>query len=535
MEPTDDSALLRQYAENNSDEAFAALVSRHINLVYSVALRQVGNAHAAEEITQAVFIILAKKAAQLRHDKALGSWLFQATRLTANNFIRSESRRCHREEEAFMQSILNESETEVWPKIAPLLDSAVAGLREKDRQAIVLRFYEGRNLREVGMALGASESAAEKRVSRALEKLRKFFTKRGVSSTTGIIAGTISANSVQAAPVALAKSVTAVALTKGAAASASTLTLIKGALKIMAWTKLKTTIVAGVIIALAAGTTTVAVKRLSAPFDPWEKADNLDAEFRQVLMNDMGADNANRAEANALANAADNGNVKAAKAIAEKARKEQNDIDDVFNRYAKKAPAGVLIRPTHFSQGQGGSTRHGRDLMVEKLQPFTEMLAIAYGKPNGQLYPLARMILPQDLPPGQFDFLVNVPDQGLERFQGQIKIQFGLVAHVETLKTNVLALRVKNPAAPGLRPGEQPGIVGQAFFGSAALADALENYFIKQPVVDETKLTGIEHAFVVPFKAAGADSVKQSLLDEYGFELVPTNMPIEMLVVEKVQ
>src|ERR1035438_8442928 len=129
MQPTDDSALLRQYAENNSDEAFAALVTRHINLGYSVALRQMGNPHQAEKIPQAVFIILAKKAAQLRHDQALSSWLFQATRLTANNFIRSESRRRHREEEAYMQSVLDEAGTEVWPKIAPLLDSAVAGLR----------------------------------------------------------------------------------------------------------------------------------------------------------------------------------------------------------------------------------------------------------------------------------------------------------------------------------------------------------------------------------------------------------------------
>src|ERR1035438_6174095 len=143
MQPMDDSALLRQYAENNSDEAFAALVTRHVNLVYSVALRQVGNPHAAEEITQAVFIILAKRAAQLRHDKALSSWLFQATRLTANNFVRSETRRHRREEEAYMQSVLDEAGTEIWPRIAPLLDDAVAGLREKDRQAIVLRFYEG--------------------------------------------------------------------------------------------------------------------------------------------------------------------------------------------------------------------------------------------------------------------------------------------------------------------------------------------------------------------------------------------------------
>ncbi len=268
MQPTEDSALLRRYAENHSDEAFAGLVTRHINLVYSVALRQVGNPHAAEEITQAVFIILAKKAAQLQHYKALSSWLFQATRLTANNFIRSETRRHRREEEAYMQSVLDEAGAEVWPRIAPLLDTAVAALREKDRQAIVLRFYEGRNLREVGLALGTSEDAAEKRVNRALEKLRKFFTKRGVSSTTAIIAGTISANSVQAAPVALAKSVTAVAIAKGAAASGSTLTLIKGALKIMAWTKAQTAIVTGVAILLAAGTTAVLYKnhqKASAP------------------------------------------------------------------------------------------------------------------------------------------------------------------------------------------------------------------------------------------------------------------------------
>ena len=168
MQPTDDSALLRQYAEYHSDEAFATLVTRHVNLVYSVALRHVGNPHNAEEITQAVFVILAKKAAQLHHARALSSWLFQDTRLTATNFVRSETRRHRREEEVQMQSILNESGSEVWPRIAPWLDTAVAGLREKDRQAIVLRFYEGRNLREVGLALGASEGAAEKRVNRAL-------------------------------------------------------------------------------------------------------------------------------------------------------------------------------------------------------------------------------------------------------------------------------------------------------------------------------------------------------------------------------
>ena len=264
MQPTDDSALLRRFAENNSDEAFAALVTRHINLVYSVALRQVGNPHHAEEITQAVFIILARKAGQLRHDKALSSWLFQVTRLTANNFLRSEMRRRHREQEAHdMQTILNEPEPELWPRIAPLLDMAVANLKEKDRRAILLRFYEGKNLREIGTALGSNESAAEKRVSRALEKLRKFFTKRGVSSTTAIIAGTISANSVQAAPVALAKSVTAVAIAKGSIAAASTMTLVKGTMKMMTWLKIKFALGVGLVALIASGAATVAISQTS--------------------------------------------------------------------------------------------------------------------------------------------------------------------------------------------------------------------------------------------------------------------------------
>ena len=164
-----------------------------------------------------------------------------------------------------MQSILDEPEAEAWRQIAPLLDDAMGRLGEKDRNAIVLRFFENKNLAEVGAALGASEDAAKMRVNRALEKLRKFFTKRGVAYSAAIIAGAVSANSVQAAPVALAKTITAVALAKGATASTSTLTLIKGALKIMAWTKAKTAIVGGVVVLLAAGTTTVMVKEIQLP------------------------------------------------------------------------------------------------------------------------------------------------------------------------------------------------------------------------------------------------------------------------------
>lgn len=260
MEPVDDSALLRRYAENHSDEAFAALVTRYINLVYSVALRQVGNPHQAEEIAQAVFIILAKKALRLRHYRALSSWLFQTTRLTAHNFVRREARRYRREQEACMQTVLDESGgDDTWRQIAPLLDAAVAALNEKDRRAIVLRFYESRNLREIAVALGANEAAAKKRVSRALDKLQRFFSKRGVNSTTAAIAGTISANAVQVAPAMLAKTVPAVVAAKGAVVSASTAALVKGALKMMVWTKAKNSIVTGGLTLLVAGMGLVAL------------------------------------------------------------------------------------------------------------------------------------------------------------------------------------------------------------------------------------------------------------------------------------
>ncbi len=243
MQPTDDGALLRQY----------------INLVYSVALRRAGNPHHAEEIAQAVFLILAKKAGSLRHEKALSSWLFQAARLTANNLARSEARRHRREQEAHMQSVLNEPGDDTWQRIAPLLDSAVAGLAEKDRHAIVLRFYQGRSLREVGAALGASEDASAKRVERALDKLRKYFSRHGVTSTTSALALALSANSVHAAPAGLAASVSIAAAAKGATAGGSTLTLIKSTLKIMAWTKAKTALIATAVVLLAAGATTTAV------------------------------------------------------------------------------------------------------------------------------------------------------------------------------------------------------------------------------------------------------------------------------------
>ena len=251
MQESQDSELLRRYAREKSDAAFAALVARHVNMVYSAALRKTGNPAAAQEITQAVFVILAQKANRLLPHPALSGWLYQTTRLTAANFLRTEIRRTRREQEAYMQSLSRQTEPELWTQITPLLEDAMGDLGEKDRNALALRFFEGKKFSEIGTAFRVSENAARKRTDYALEKLRAYFFKRGVTSTTGSIAAAISANSVHAAPAMLAKTAAAVALAKGATASTSTLALVKGALKIMAWTNSKVVIGASVVVLLA--------------------------------------------------------------------------------------------------------------------------------------------------------------------------------------------------------------------------------------------------------------------------------------------
>ena len=277
----DDMTLVREFAARQSETAFAALVERHVALVHSAALRQTGDAHLSEEITQAVFIILARKAATLGKDTILPAWLYRTTRYTTGNALKIQRRRREREQEAYMQSTLQTDDTtHAWQQLAPLLDDTMDELSERDRASIVLRYFENRPWREVAALMQMNEDAAQKRVTRALEKLRGLFAKRGVMLTPTLIAVSVSANSVPAAPVGMVKTISMVAVTKGLAATTTTTTLVNGALKIMAWTKIKTAIVIGSVLLL--GGSAVVVQQNFFPVEPSYQGRKLSAWLAEI-------------------------------------------------------------------------------------------------------------------------------------------------------------------------------------------------------------------------------------------------------------
>ncbi len=209
---TPDGELLCRYAEARDEAAFAELVRRHIDLVHSVALRQAqGDAQLAKDAVQLVFVDLARKAAPLSRHVTLAGWLHTSARFAANKLIRGEQRRRTREQEAAAMPETTDHAID-WEQMRPLLDEGVAQLNAADRDAVVLRFYQKRTHLEIGTAFGLSENSANKRVERALEKLRAYFSKRGVTTTAAALAGVISANSVQAAPAGLAERITSGAL-----------------------------------------------------------------------------------------------------------------------------------------------------------------------------------------------------------------------------------------------------------------------------------------------------------------------------------
>ncbi len=235
-----DWQLLEDYVTRNSEGAFQSLVARYLNLVRSTALRQVRNTSLAEEVAQAVFILLARKAARLRNSKSmvLGGWLYRTTRFVAARALRGELRRQRREQEAFQMQQLSSAD-ESWRRIASLLDEGIEQLGKTDRDAVILRFFQDEPLHAVGAALGTSEEAARKRVSRSLEKLRAFFVRRGFTISTAALATALAGSRAEAAPASRAALVGTKALAHAASASATLPALVAETLAAWRWAQLK--------------------------------------------------------------------------------------------------------------------------------------------------------------------------------------------------------------------------------------------------------------------------------------------------------
>jgi len=287
-----DHELLAEFVKKGSESAFAALVARYVNLVYSTALRHTNNPHHAQEITQAVFILLARKAGSISSKVVLSGWLYQAARLTAANHRRDNERRQQREQQAIMESASNVPADEPWKLIAPILDEAMNALGVTDRDAVLLRYFENKPLGEIGAALGVSEAAAEKRVSRALERLRAMLTRQGVALGATAITGAITANAVHAAPAALASTITAAALTATSLTSATVaMTTLQ---KIAVTAVLATTIGGGMYAVKQAGGARKEVQELQAQQAPMvEQIRQLQTSLTDALsrLTDLQAEN----------------------------------------------------------------------------------------------------------------------------------------------------------------------------------------------------------------------------------------------------
>lgn len=244
MNDKTDQQLLRDYVESGSEDAFAALVRRYVDLVYSAALRMVGDQHLSQDVTQAVFAAVSQNAKKLLHCTVLSGWLYRTTRNQAAMIIRSQVRRQSREREAASMNHDSFPSATGWDQVGPHLDSLMSQLAQADRDALLLRFFERKTARQIGEQLGLSEEAAQKRVARALDRLRSSFSKAGLAVPSTTLGGIISVQAVQAAPVGLAATVTAGALcTTGANTGAISL------LKFMTLTKLKTGIVGAALAA----------------------------------------------------------------------------------------------------------------------------------------------------------------------------------------------------------------------------------------------------------------------------------------------
>jgi len=497
-----DLELLARYSRRHAEDAFAELVRRHLDLVHSAALRQVRVPHLAEEVAQSTFIKLARHAGQLAPDTILTAWLYQVTRRTAIDVVRREASRQLREQIATEMNAMNATAAD-WTHIEPLLDEAMHALDDTDRTAVLLRYFENKSLREVGATLGTSENAAQKRLARAVERLREFFAKRGVNVGASGLVVVISANAVQAAPVGLAASVATAAVLKGTVLTASTVTLGKGMLNLMAISKLKVTATVAVLLLVGGTTTYVVVEQIRAR---------------------------SASPAVTVAASADD-------ALA------WEIIDTMNSQALDGAPPLVFLREHDGSEHNTGTVSSQGKLMGKGVS-IRQLLAIAHGVPQSRV----RMAGQAPWPALKVDYLVSLRSGQKEALQKAIREKFGMTAQREVRLEDVYVLTARSGEFSGRQPstqreGSSSGTTSDRQIRSNNatidwLASTIER-MIQRPVFNETAL---RDRFDIFFSYDGPGNekpdpelLKQALTEQLGLELKPDRRDVEILLVQNVK
>jgi uncharacterized protein (TIGR03435 family) len=478
--PQRDNWLITEFNTRRSEDAFAALVRQHVHLVFATAVRQVGNGGAAEEITQNVFVALAQTAGKLGAHPTIAGWLHQTALNKSREWLRGELRRRRREERAVDLASARAEGDSVWSPLVPLLDEALLELHEPDRAAVIMHFMEGQTFHEVGFALGVGEDAARKRVNRCLDQLTRFFRRRGFAVPVVAADAPLFALSSHAAPAGLAATATAggVAAAHSATATLNS-TLIKGALKLMAYGKLNIAVAAGAVLFLAGGTATVIqIKHIQD-----------EALWRAARLSNM--------------------------------------------------KPMLILRPTRFADAYPhGYTYSDGNRFRKQCQSLTNLLQAAYGfspqrmsvtttLPNGRFDCLDTEFNPQEA----------LQSEIRRRFR------LAAYAETRTVDVLLLEPngRGDGPGLETARhPDGGGGAVAHLAAGmklfSAPMSTLTANLedLLGTPVIDQTGLSG-QFDMDLEWKRHGvlSDVVNTALNDQLGLKLVPGTAPVKMLVIEK--
>ena len=337
---TENQQLLVEYVRTGSEAAFREIVERYIALVYSTALRLVeGDTGSAQDVTQTVFLHLSRNARKLAGGALLGGWLHRDACFVAAKTLRRERRRQAREREAVLMNSLEDHSQANLDKVAPLLDEAINQLGTEDRTAVLLRFFEQRDFRAVGAALGSTEDAARMRVSRALEKLHVLLKHRGVTLSAAALGSALAGEAVTAAPAGLAASVAGSVLATSAAGGG----MAAAVLKIMAMTKFKVAL--GTVVAAGIGANLVLERQAQARLSEDNRA--LQQQVEQLTR----LSQASQGLSDLLAQGSTNGSLLdqlgRLRREAAQLRQQQHGLDQARadNRQLRSARAGATARP----------------------------------------------------------------------------------------------------------------------------------------------------------------------------------------------